>query len=177
MKIKLTSPNNKVLFKSVIAALSSLSIYLLVVIITTPNLPPLAALNAAIRVNWIIIFGFAVTLGSQVYISSYGRRLGCRISNNKKGILGSSGGTAIGSFLSFFSLVPLGCCGTWLLFLSSLPSLFGSSLSVALIQHSKWLSYGGLIVVIGYTIFVYLRLRKQLGEKTRELNEVCDRSH
>jgi hypothetical protein len=145
-----------------VAGSISLIIYLFVVIITTPNLPVLTALNAAIKINGIIVFGLAIAVGSQVYVSNYGKSLGCGVSRKRKGIVGSSGGTALSSFFSFFSLVPLGCCGSWLLILSLLPSVFGSTLSVILIQYSKPLSYLGLFIVIGYTAFTAIKLKRKL---------------
>jgi hypothetical protein len=152
-----------------VAGSISLIIYLFVVIITTPNLPVLTALNAAIKINGIIIFGLAIAVGAQVYVSNYGKSLGCSIANKRKGILGSSGGTALSSFFSFFSLVPLGCCGSWLLILSLLPSVFGNTLSVILIQYSKPLSYLGLFIVIGYTAFTAIKLKRKL--KSMQISE------
>lgn len=140
----------------------SLIIYLFVVIITTPNLPVLTALNVAFKINGIIVFGLAIAIGSQVYVSNYGKSLGCNIANKRKVILGSSSSTALSSFFSFFSLVPLGCCGSWLLILSLLPSVFGSTFSVILILYSKPLSYLGLIIVIGYTTLAAIKLRRKL---------------
>jgi ABC-type Na+ efflux pump permease subunit len=58
--------------------------------------------------------------------------------------------------------VPLGCCGSWLLILSLLPSVFGNTLSVILIQYSKPLSYLGLFIVIGYTAFTAIKLKRKL---------------
>jgi len=148
--------------RGLIAGLISLSTYIFVVIVTTPNLPPIAALNAVVKVNGVIVFGLAIAIGVQFYISSYARSLGCSILNKRKTIAGSSTSTALSSFFSFFSLVPLGCCGSWLLILSLLPSLFGSSLSVILIQYSKPLSYLGLVIVIGYTAIVAIKLKRKL---------------
>jgi hypothetical protein len=146
----------------------SLITYLFVVIVTTPNLPALVALSAAVKVNGIILFGLAIAVGSQVYVSNYGKNLGCSMANKRKRILGSSSSTALSSFFSFFSLVPLGCCGSWLLILSLLPSFLGSSLSVILIQYSRPLSYLGLFMVIGYTAFTAIKLKRKL-ESTRFL--------
>ena len=151
------------------AGFISLITYLFVVIITTPNLTALTALNAAIKVNGIIVFGFAIAIGFQVYVSNYGKSLGCNIFGQRKGIVGTSSSTALSSFFSFFSLVPLGCCGSWLLILSLLPSVFGSTFSVILIQYSKPLSYLGLIIVIGYTTFAAIKLRQKL--KSMEISE------
>jgi hypothetical protein len=158
------------LTKALIVGIVTPIVYLIVVIITTPNLPAMAAINAALKMNSIIIFGLAVGIGIQIFLASYGKNVGCRIDKRDKGIFKGSGGTtAVSSFLSFFSLVPLGCCGTWLLLLSLLPSMIGSSFSVIVINYSKQLSYAGLIIVIGFTIISALRLRKELKERTRKM--------
>ena len=81
---------------------------------------------------------------------------------------GSSSSTAISSFFSFFSLVPLGCCGSWLIILSFLPSIFGSSLSVALIQYSKPLSYMGLLIVFGFAALSDFKLQRELKQMRRK---------
>jgi membrane protein implicated in regulation of membrane protease activity len=59
-------------------------------------------------------------------------------------------------------LVPLGCCGSWLLILSLLPSVVGTSVSAALIQYSIPLSYVGLAIVAGFTALTAAKLRKEL---------------
>jgi hypothetical protein len=157
-----SSVKRNALKRGLIAGSVSMIIYLLVVILTTPNLPPVAALDAAVKVNGVIVFGLAIAVGVQFYISSYAKSLGCSIPNKRTTVVGSSTSTALSSFFSFFSLVPLGCCGSWLLILSVLPSFFGSSLSVILIQYSKQLSYLGLIIVIGYTAIVAIKLKRKL---------------
>jgi hypothetical protein len=166
MKFELSSAAKNAIIRGLIAGVISLTIYLLIVVLTTPNLSPTASLTAAFRTNWIIICGLSAGVGSQIYLSSYGKSFGCRISKQRNGFVGNSGSTAISSLFSFFSLVPLGCCGSWLLLLSFLPSLFGSTLSVILIQYAKPLSFLGLLVVVGYTAFTALRLKKELGKKT-----------
>jgi hypothetical protein len=171
----------KALVKGIVVGSLTIVIYLLVVIITTPSLPPISASNAAFKINSIIIFGLAVGVGAQVFISSYSKSLGCRIDKKKKkkktkGIfrnVSSSSSTAISSFFSFFSLVPLGCCGSWLLILSLLPSIFGSTLSVILINYSKILSYIGLVIVLGFAALSALKLRRKLKEeKKRKLKDL-----
>ena len=159
----------KALVKAVIVGIITTLIYLIVVVVTTPSLPPVAAIYAAFRINSIIIFGLAIGVGTQIFISSYSKGLGCRIDKKKKGILGAgSGSIAISSFFSFFSLVPLGCCGSWLLILSFLPSIFGSSLSVSLIQYSKSLSYIGLAIVSGFTVLSAFKLHRELKQMKKE---------
>jgi hypothetical protein len=173
----------KALLKGVIVGVIMAAVYLTVVVVTTPNLSPSAAINAALTVNGIIIVGLAVGVGIQIFASSYSKGLGCRIWDRnecrpKNGIKkalyigrcygsggGASGSTAVSSFLSFISLVPLGCCGSWLFILSMLPSVFGGTLSVVLIKYSTLLSYVSLAVVIGFAVISVLRLRKELNER------------
>jgi hypothetical protein len=156
----------KAFMKGITVGIATAVIYLAIIIITTPNLPAIAAINAAFKVNSIVIFGLALGVGIQFFLTSYSKGLGCRIDRKRKGIFGGgSGSIAISSFFSFFSLVPLGCCSSWLLILSMLPSIFGSSLSVVLIEYSKLLSYVGLSIVFGFAGLSALRLRKELQER------------
>jgi len=162
-------------------------IYLAVVVITTPNLPPSTAIGAALKVNGIIIIGLAIGVGIQVFALTYGKGLGCKLDERSKykqqckdiwhvfrigrrtgssGTgTGTGGGTVISSFLSFFSLVPLGCCGSWLFILSMLPSVFGGTVSVILIEYSTLLSYFSLVIVLGFAGLSILRLRKKVIER------------
>ena len=171
----------KALLKGVIVGTITAAVYLAVVVVTTQNLPPIAAINAALTVNGIIIVGLAIGVGTQIFASSYTKGLGCKIGErknygSKKGIRkimfigrgsssGSGGSTAISSFLSFFSLVPLGCCGSWLFILSTLPSVFGGTLSVILIEYSTVLSYAGLAIVGAFAAISVLRLKNELNER------------
>ncbi len=163
-------------------------IYLLIVILTTPNLSPVNATFAALKINSMIIIGLGIGIGAQIFISSYRRSLGCEINSSsrkkdiKRGrfynltkgnsIWGSGGDTttggtttaALSSFFSFFSLVPLGCCGSWLLILSMLPSIFGTTASIVLIEYSKALSYLSLVIVFGFTFLSAYKLRKRLRQ-------------
>ena len=114
----------------------------------------------------VVIFGLAIGVGIQFLLTSYSKGLGCRLDKRRKGIFGGeSGSTALSSFFSFFSLVPLGCCGSWLLILSMLPSIFGSSLSVVLIEYSRVLTYIGLAIVFGFAGLSALRLKKELNQR------------
>src|ERR671914_1878924 len=161
----------KSLVKGILIGVITAAIYLAIVVITTPNLSAIAAINAAFKVNSIVIFGLALGVGMQFFLASYNKSLGCRIDKRRKGIFGGgSSSTAISSFFSFFSLVPLGCCGSWLLILSMLPSIFGSSLSVVLIEYSKLLSYIGLAIVFGFAGLSALRLQKELRQRNSSKN-------
>ncbi|MGA9935498.1 MAG: hypothetical protein WBL44_00550 [Nitrososphaeraceae archaeon] len=171
------------LAKGAIVGIITAIIYLAVVVITTPNLPPSMAIGAALKVNGIIIIGLAIGVGIQVFSSTYSKGLGCRLDKKRRykqqhkgiwrvfrisgrtGSSGSGGGTIMSSFLSFFSLVPLGCCGSWLFILSMLPSVFGGTVSVILIEYSTLLSYVGLVIVLGFAGLSILRLRNKLIER------------
>lgn len=155
------------LIKGIIVGIVTTVIYLAVVVITTPSLPAADAINAVFKVNSIIILGLGIGVGTQFFLSSYSKGLGCKLDKKRKGIFGGGSGstTAISSFFSFFSLVPLGCCGSWLLILSMLPSIFGGSLSVILIDYSKVLSYVSLAVVFGFAALSALNLKRELGQR------------
>jgi hypothetical protein len=161
----------KSVVKGIIVGIITVVIYLAIVVITTPSLPAIAAISAAFKVNSIVIFGLTIGVGIQFFLASYSKSLGCRIDKKRKGIFGGgSSSTAINSFFSFFSLVPLGCCGSWLLILSMLPSFFGSSLSVVLIEYSKVLSYICLAIVFGFAGLSALRLKKELSQRNSSDN-------
>jgi hypothetical protein len=177
--MKITSPlilsynAKKALVRSIILGIGITIVYLAVVVITTPSLPPIAVINAVFKINSVIIFGLAVGIGAQVFLSSYSKGLGCTIDKKKKGIFGAGSGstTALSSFFSFFSLVPLGCCGSWLLILSMLPSIFGGTLSVILIEYSKLLSYIGLAIVFGFASLSALKLKRELDHRNNTENK------
>lgn len=159
----------KPLSKGIIVGIITIAVYLGVVIITTPALAPLDAISAAFQINSVIIFGMGVGVGLQMYLSSYSKKLGCRLSIKKKAFGGNTGGTAFTSFLSFFSLVPLGCCGWWLYALSFLPSIFGTGVSTILIEYNQPLSYIGLAIIFGFSGLTAYKLRleqKILKSKT-----------
>jgi hypothetical protein len=161
----------KALVKGIIIGIITTLVYLAVVVITTPNLPAIAAINAAFKKNSIVIFGLGIGIGTHIFLASYTKALGCRMDKKKKGVLGAgSSSTALSSFFSFFSLVPLGCCGSWLLILSMLPSIFGGTLSVILIEYSKLLSYIGLAIVFGFAGLSALKLKRELGHRNNTKN-------
>lgn len=140
--------------------------YLSVVVATTPALEPLAAINAAFQINSIIIIGMGIGVGLQVYLSGHSKKLGCRLNVKKKAFGGNSTGTAATSFFSFFSLVPLGCCGWWLYILSLLPSVVGTGVSATLIEYSQPLAYLGLLIIFGFNGITIMKLRNEMKMKT-----------
>ena len=174
--------NNNAVKKSILQGgiISSITIisYLLIVIFTSPNLPATASISAVLQVNSPIIIGLAFATGIQGFVISYRKKVinnKCEIKNDKKkGFLYSSNtgtgfGTALSSFFSFFSLIPLGCCGSWLFILSYLPLVFGNGVSVFMIEYSNILSYIGLIIISSITLISILRLYKDLKVKNNKI--------
>ena len=147
--------------KGIVVGIITVILYLGVVIITTPALAPLDAVSVALQINYVIIPGMGIGVGLQMYLSSYSKSLGCRLSIRKKAFGGNAGGTALTSFLSFFSLVPLGCCGWWLYALSLLPSVVGTGVSAILIEYNQPLSYLGLTVIFGFSGITAYKLRQE----------------
>ncbi len=153
--------------KAVLVGILTIVIYLTVVVVTTPALGPLEAIRSAFQLNAIVIFGMGIGIGMQIYLSGKSKMLGCKLNIKKKSFGANSGSTAATSFFSFFSLVPLGCCGWWLYVLSLLPSVFGTGVSAVLIEYSQGLAYLGLAIIFGFNALTAIKLRKE--KKLRNL--------
>jgi hypothetical protein len=148
--------------KATLVGIITIVVYLSVVVITTPALEPLAAINAAFQLNSIVIIGMGIGIGLQVFLSEKSKMLGCKLSIKKKALGGNTGSTAATSFFSFFSLVPLGCCGWWLYALSLLPSVVGTGVSAVLIEYSQVLSYVGLAIIFGFAGLTAYKLKREI---------------
>ncbi len=147
--------------KGIIFGIITIIVYLTVVVVTTPALPADAAISAAFQLNSSVIVGMGIGIGLQVFLSGQSKRLGCRLSMKKKAFGGNSSTTAATSFFSFFSLVPLGCCGWWLYVISFLPSVFGVGVSTVLIEYSQTLAYIGLGIIFGFNALTAFKLHKE----------------
>jgi len=156
--------------KGIIVGIITMVAYLTVVVLTTPSLPADAAISAAFQLNSIVIVGMGLGVGLQVFLAEQSKRLGCKLSIKKKAFGGNSSAAAATSFFSFFSLVPLGCCGWWLYVLSLLPSIFGTGVSAVLIEYSQTLAYAGLGVIFGFNALTALKLHKE--KKFREIENL-----
>jgi len=148
--------------KATLVGIITIVVYLSVVVLTTPALEPLAAISAALQLNSIVIFGMGIGIGLQVFLSAKSKLLGCKLKVKKKALGGNSGSVVTTSFFSFFSLVPLGCCGWWLYVLSLLPSVAGVGVSAVLIEYSQVLAYVGLTIIFGFAGLTALKLKKEI---------------
>lgn len=151
----------KPVIKGLLFGIVTVIAYLVIVIVTTPALEPLSAVSVAIQLNSPIIFGMGVGVGMQSFLSDYSKIFGCSLAVKRRTVGGNSGSAAITSFFSFFSLVPLGCCGWWLYVLSFLPSIFGTGLSAVLINYSQSLSYVGLAIIYGFNLVSYYKIKEK----------------
>ena len=140
----------------------TITVYLAVVVVTSPALAPADSISAAFQLNSIVIVGMGLGIGLQMYLTEYGKKIGCRLNVKKKVLSGSTGSTAATSFFSFFSLISLGCCGWWLYVLSLLPSIIGVGVSATLIQYSQPLAYLGLLIIFGFNGLTIVKLRKEM---------------
>ena len=147
--------------KGTIVGIITMVVYLTVVVATTPALEPAAAVSAAFQLNSIVIFGMGIGIGLQVFLSEKSKQLGCKLDVKKKAFGGNSSSTTATSFFSFFSLVPLGCCGWWLYALSLLPSVVGTGVSAILIEYSQVLAYIGLAIVFVFAGLTAYKLKKE----------------
>jgi hypothetical protein len=148
--------------KAIIVGIITIIVYLSVVVITTPALEPLAAISAAFQINSIVIIGMGIGIGLQVFLSEKSKSLGCKLNVKKKAFSGNSGSVATTSFFSFFSLVPLGCCGWWLYVLSLLPGIVGTGVSAVLIEYSQVLAYAGLAIIFGFVGLTAYKLKREV---------------
>jgi len=160
----------KPITKAITVGIITIVGYLTVVVLTTPALPPLAAISAAFQINSIVIFGMGIGVGMQIFLSEKSKQLGCKLNIKKKAFGGNSGSVATTSFFSFFSLVPLGCCGWWLYLLSLLPSVFGTGVSAVLIEYSQPLAYLGLVIIFGFNGLTAYKLYKE--KKSRQVENI-----
>ncbi len=142
----------------------SLVTYMVVVVLTTPSLRPTDSVATAITLNWWVVVGLVLGSGAQGYLSAYAREKGCRVRHAKTLSSGTGVSSALLSFVSFLSLIPVGCCGTWLYILSFLPSLFGASLAGLLIERSLELELGSLIILLLFAAYTYHSIRERIKE-------------
>ena len=148
--------------KAILVGVITIVVYLTVVVITTPALEPYDAINAAFQLNSIVIIGMGIGIGLQIFLSEKSKLLGCKLNVKKKAFGGNSGSVATTSFFSFFSLVPLGCCGWWLYALSLLPGLVGTGVSAVLIEYSQVLAYAGLVMIFSFAGLTAFKLRREM---------------
>ena len=147
--------------KATLVGIITVAVYLSVVVITTPALEPLDAISAAFQLNAIVIIGMGIGIGLQVFLSEKSKTLGCKLNVKKKAFGGNAGSTTATSFFSFFSLVPLGCCGWWLYALSLLPGIVGTGVSAVLIEYSQVLAYLGLVIIFGFAGLTVYKLKQE----------------
>ena len=148
-----------------LVSISAISLYLIIVVLTTPSLPARTSVLVALETNWLMLLGIAVGVGIQANLLSYGGAT-CGIKRHRQ-ISGASGlASGFSSLVSMFSLVSVGCCGTWLYLLSFLPGLLGTGASALLVGYSMIFVIAGFLVMGASVAYTYLQI-----SAARKLNQ------
>lgn len=135
--------------------------YILVVVVTTPSLRPNDSVATAITLNWWVVVGLMFGTGAQGYLSAYAVEKGCRIRRARALSGGTGVSSALLSFVSFLSLIPVGCCGTWLYILSIVPGLLGASFAGLLIERSFEIELVSLLVLLLSVTYSFFSIRRR----------------
>ncbi len=136
-------------------------LYLTIVVVTTPSQRPVDAVKVSVTLNWWLIGGISGGAGVQAFLLGYAKNKPCPVRHTGT-ILGTSGFfSGLSSFLSFLSLIPLGCCGTWIYVISFLPGLIGAGASGFLVANSLQIEVAGLVLMALSVMYTYLSVRKK----------------
>ncbi|MDE1852522.1 MAG: hypothetical protein KGI38_02110 [Thaumarchaeota archaeon] len=147
----------------------SVVLYLTVVVVTTPSLRPVDAIWVSVALNWWLIGGISLGTGVQAFLLAYARARACTIGHGAAAVGTSGILSGLSSFVSFLSLIPLGCCGTWVYILSFLPGLIGAGSSGFLIDNGFQLELASLGLMALSVSYTYLSVKKKLVPKFPEL--------
>jgi hypothetical protein len=140
----------------------ALVVYLTIVVISTPSLRPVDAISISVAQNWWLVGGVAVGSGVQVFLLSYAKAKACSL-RNRNAVIGASGFfSGLSSFLSFLSLIPVGCCGTWVYVISFMPGLIGAGASGFLVRNSVQIEGLSLALMATSVVYTYLSVRRKL---------------
>jgi hypothetical protein len=85
----LSSNAKRALLKGIVIGVIVTALYITIVVVTTPNLPPATAIATAFTINLLIIGGTATVVGAQVAMTSYSESLGCSL-RGRKGLVGAA---------------------------------------------------------------------------------------
>lgn len=148
--------NKSSLIKAIVVAFSTLIIYNVVVIITTPNLSPFESLKASFFNNWFILLSLSLAMALQILARELIPK-NCKVKGLKVIKSSSYLATGFASFFSYFSLVSFGCCGVWLYILSLLPSLLGVGVAGFMIRFGPQLSITLALLILSVSIITIIR--------------------
>jgi len=158
---------HKALQRGIALGVISLVVYFIIVVITSPSLKPADAIRISFMLNWWVIGGVSLGVGAQAFLVEFAREKSCLVARRGTATGAASLFSGISSFLSFLSLIPLGCCGTWLYILSFLPGLLGTGVSALLIGYAFQLEVVGLLLMTASVLYTYLSIRRRLSVSSR----------
>jgi hypothetical protein len=138
-----------------------LIVYLLVVVLTTPALPPVEAVRASLAFNGHFL---ALLLSSTWFHGFLRAKAASRSCTLRRGVTaGAAGcGSFIASALSFLSLTQVGCCGFWLYAISLLAGIggLGTALAGIMVEHPFPLMALGVSIIWAGNIYILVRLSR-----------------
>lgn len=142
---------------ALLATILADSLYLLAVVLTTPSISSRAAVSIAMENNWWVLLGITVGVSIQAYLVTYsGATCNLRHRREISGVTGVASGLT--SLVSMFSLVSVGCCGTWLYLLSFLPGLLGAGVTAVLIGHGNDFVIAGFAAMGASIYYTYRQI-------------------
>ena len=106
--------------KSILVGILTIVIYLAVVVVTTPALGPLDAINAAFQLNAIVIVGMGIGVGMQIFLSEKSKLLGCKLNVKRESIWWKL--WKYGCYLLFLLFLPCSLGLLWLVALCVIPA-------------------------------------------------------
>jgi len=147
--------------RGLLTSAAGLTIYLAVVVLTTPNLPPATSISIALNINALLLTGLLPSLWLQGYLQAKVSASGCSV-RKSTAVGASAGGSALASLVSFLPLTQVGCCGFWLYALSLIAGLGGGGLAfaTALLEAPGALMWSGVAAVWAGNLYLYWRLRR-----------------
>jgi len=138
-------------------------LYLTIVVATTPSLRPIDAIAISVSQNWWLIGGIAAGTGVQAFLLAFAKVKGCSVRYGRTSAGASGLFSGLSSFLSFLSLISVGCCGSWIYVLSFLPGLIGAGASGFLIRNGIQFEFLGLVLMALSVAYTYFSVRRKLA--------------
>jgi hypothetical protein len=160
---------SKPVLKGSVYSAAYLIVYLLVVVLTTPALPPVEAVRASLSFNGY----FLALLLSSIWFHGFLRaRAASRSCTLRRGLAAGAagGGSFIASVLSFLSLTQVGCCSFWLYAISLLAGIggLGTALAGIIVDFPFLLMALGVSIIWAGNIYILMRLSR--SKTSREAN-------
>ncbi len=135
--------------------------YLIIVVATTPNLPPHVAIAVTLRINALFLTLLTISFFVNGYLIGMAMQNNrCKI-NRKTAKTASAGGAVLSSMVSFLPLTSVGCCSLWLYILSLVAGTgtLGATFIGTLLNSPSVFMIAGLSTIWITNIIMYIKLK------------------